>query len=70
MSTKYVDEVMTYNTESDLIDLLNHVKPDVRIIGSDWKNNSQNITYPDVCEIHWHERNHDWSSSVMCTELS
>ena len=34
---KYVDEVIVYNTEKALIDLLLKVKPDIRILGEDWK---------------------------------
>lgn len=34
---RWVDEVHVYNTESDLVDLLKKINPDVRIIGSDWK---------------------------------
>lgn len=34
---RWVDEVHVYNTETDLVDLLKKINPDVRIIGSDWK---------------------------------
>jgi glycerol-3-phosphate cytidylyltransferase len=34
-SLKFVDEVIPYNTESDLIKVLKEVNPDVRILGAD-----------------------------------
>ena len=36
-AVKYVDDIFVYETESDLIDLLKLVKPNVRILGSDYK---------------------------------
>ena len=36
MSIKYVDEVVTYQTEEDLIKLMEFYKPDVRILGDDY----------------------------------
>ena len=35
MSIKYVDEVVTYQTEEDLIKLIEFYKPDVRILVDD-----------------------------------
>ncbi len=34
-SLKSVDEVVTYDTEADLIEVLKNMKPDVRILGAD-----------------------------------
>ena len=36
-SLKYVDEIRLYDRESDVIDLLKEIKPDVRIMGADHK---------------------------------
>jgi glycerol-3-phosphate cytidylyltransferase len=61
---KYVTEVKVYNTESELADMLYALRPDVRIIGSDWQGKA--ITAPGASgRIHWHKRQHDWSSSAM-----
>ena len=63
-SIKYVDEVKIYNTEDDLINLIKEIKPDIRIIGSDWKN--KNITGENLdIPIHFHIRNHNWSSTNL-----
>ena len=37
-SLKFVDEIIPYETEADLIEVLKKVKPDVRILGADHKN--------------------------------
>lgn len=34
---KYVDEIIEYNTESDLYELLKNLKPDIRFLGADWE---------------------------------
>ena len=34
-SLKFVDEVVTYYTEADLIEVLKNMQPDVRILGAD-----------------------------------
>lgn len=61
---KHVDAVIVYNRESDLERILCELKPDVRILGSDWKD--KKITAPNAAKrIHWHERDHDWSSSQL-----
>ena len=34
-SIKFVDEVVAYDTEADLIEVLKNIQPDVRILGAD-----------------------------------
>jgi len=61
---KHVDSVIVYNRESDLERILYELKPDVRVLGSDWKDKT--ITAPNAAKrIHWHERDHNWSSSEL-----
>ena len=63
-SIKYVDEVVVYNTESELYELLKRIKPDVRILGSDYV--GKRFTGDDLdIHIHWHNRNHDWSTTNL-----
>jgi glycerol-3-phosphate cytidylyltransferase len=63
-SNTYVDEVVVYDTESDLCDILKHLKPDIRILGSDAI--GKPITGIDFCkQIRYHVRNHDWSSTQL-----
>jgi glycerol-3-phosphate cytidylyltransferase len=63
-SIKFVDDVIEYSTEAELEELLKLLNPDVRIIGSDWR--GKNYTgYLLPITIHWHERNHSWSTSGL-----
>ena len=63
-SIKYVDEVIEYSTEAELLVILKELKPDVRIIGTDWKGKKYTGYYLDI-PMHWHERNHNWSTSNL-----
>jgi len=63
-AVRYVDDIFVYETESDLIDLLKLVKPNVRILGSDYKD--EKFTGDDLnIPIYYHERDHDYSSSDL-----
>lgn len=62
-SIKYVDEVRIYSTEEDLIELIKNINPDIRIMGSDWK--GKEITGGNLVPIHWHNRNHDYSTTNL-----
>ena len=61
---RYVDEVILYDTEKDLYDILERLKPDVRILGTDYIGKS--FTGDDLeIEIYYHERNHGMSTSEV-----
>ena len=67
-AVRYVDDIFVYETESDLVDLLKLVKPDVRILGSDYKDES--FTGDDLnIPIYYHERNHNYSSTNIRKKL-
>lgn len=63
-SIKYVDEIIKYSTEADLYYILKMLNPDVRIIGTDWKD-KEYTGYDLPIYIHWHNRNHNWSTSYL-----
>ena len=63
-SIKYVDEVVKYETESELYDLIKDLNPDVRILGTDWKGKEYTGHDLDI-EIHWHDRDDEWSTSGL-----
>ena len=61
---RYVDEVKQYNTEDDLEILLRKIMPDIRILGSDYKD--KEYTGKDLyIDVYYHERNHGWSTSEL-----
>ena len=63
-SIKYVDKVITYSTENELYQILEYLKPDVRILGTDWKG-KEYTGHKLPIKIHWHNRDHDWSTSNL-----
>ncbi len=69
LSLKTVDEVVYYNTEDELVQLLQDVRPGVRILGSDYQNKSftgDSLSIP----IYFHYRNHDWSTTRFKDEIA
>ena len=61
-AVKYVDKIITYNTEDELYSLLQKTNPDIRILGSDYKGKS--FTGDDLnIKIYYHNRNHNFSST-------
>ena len=61
---KYVDEVVLYDTEEDLVNLLKMIEPDVRIIGADWK--GKEFTGHDLdIEIYFNSRDHNYSTTDL-----
>ena len=61
---KYVNEVVLYKTEKDLYGLLKEMKPDVRIVGSDWK--GKKFTGYDLdIEVYYNKREHNYSTTNL-----
>ena len=63
-AVKYVDEVSTYDTEKDLYKKLLDIKPDVRILGSDYIGKSFTGDDLDI-KIYYHDRNHNYSTTNL-----
>lgn len=69
MGIRYIDSVLYYNTEAELIDLLKKFDFDVRVIGSDYED--KDFTGKGLTrEIYYHKRDHDWSTTRFKTEIS
>ena len=63
-SIKFVDEVKPYDTESDLVDILKEVNPDVRILGADHKGTE--FTGKDLpIKYVFNSRDHGYSTSEL-----
>jgi glycerol-3-phosphate cytidylyltransferase len=67
-SCKYVDKIIPYDTEQDLLNLLSIEKIDVRFLSEEYENT--NITGEDICdqrgiEIIYNSRKHNYSSSEL-----
>lgn len=61
-SCRYVDEVMTYTSEDDLLEILKSGRIDIRFLGEDYR--GRPITGGDLdLEIHYTDRSHGLSTS-------
>lgn len=67
-SIKYVDEIIPYTTEEDLLEILKMIDVDVRIIGADYL--EKDFTGKSYCEenyidIYYNSRGHSMSSTAL-----
>jgi len=67
-AVRYVDEIIIYNTEKDLEDILLTLPIDVRILGVEYQDT--NFTGRDICQnrgiaFHFNKRDHSFSSSDL-----
>jgi len=63
-SCKYIDMVVKYKTEADLVELLKIIKPDIRFVGVDHK--GKPFTGDNLpIKIIFNSRNHNYSSSNL-----
>ena len=67
-SVKYVDEIIPYNTEEDLKDILLTYPINVRILGSEYR--YQDFTGKEICQkigisLYFNSRDHNFSSSDL-----
>ena len=69
---RYVDEIVVYDTESDLVDILQSYPIDVRILGEEYRH--KDFTGRDECkargiELHFNKRDHRFSSSELLRRI-
>ena len=67
-ATRYVDEIVVYNTEKDLEDILLTLPIDVRILGVEYRD--KEFTGKDICDkrnikLIFNSRDHSFSSSSL-----
>jgi glycerol-3-phosphate cytidylyltransferase len=67
-AVKYVDEIIVYCTEDDLLDIINMYPISVRILGEEYKD--KDFTGKDACrkrgiQLYFNKRDHRFSSSGL-----
>lgn len=67
-SIKYVDEILVYNTEEELLDILAMYDVDVKIMGVEYRD--KDFTGRDLCkqrdiEFYFNKRDHRFSTSDL-----
>jgi glycerol-3-phosphate cytidylyltransferase len=72
-ATRYVDEIIVYQTEKDLEDILLTLPVDVRILGEEYMD--KNFTGKEICskrniKLIFNRRDHSFSSSSLRRRVS
>ena len=62
---RYTDEVIIYDTEADLLDILDAVDWDVRILGEEYKDKDFTGREQTLEKCHFNKRPHNFSSSEL-----
>ena len=60
---KYVDEIIPFETENDLVDMILTINPDVRIVGEEYQHTDH--TGKGLCHIYYNKRRHSFSTSEL-----
>ncbi len=65
---RYVDEILVYETEEDLLNMIKTQKIDIRFLSEEYKD--RDFTGRQYCidndiEIHYHKRQHKYSSTEL-----
>ena len=65
---KFVDEIVPYQTEEDVVDILELFQIDVRFLGEEYRD--KDFTGKDICrkrdiKLHFNKRDHRFSSSDL-----
>ena len=69
LGCKYVDEIVPYSTEKDLLNLLTSLDIDVRILGEEYSNKEfTGCNLP--MQFYFNKRKHDYSSSKLRMKLA
>lgn len=71
-AVKFIDEIVPYQTEQDLEDILAMFQIDVRILGEEYKD--KDFTGKDICKrrgihLYFNKRDHRFSSSDLRTRV-
>lgn len=62
---KYVDEVIVYDTEADVVEILNSVDWDVRILGDEYRDKEFTGREESLERCYFNRRPHTFSSSEL-----
>ena len=62
---RYTDEVIIYDTEAEVLEILNSVDWDVRILGEEYKDKEFTGREQTLSKCHFNKRPHNFSSSEL-----
>ena len=59
----YIDMIIPFSSEQDIIDMVLLIKPDIRIVGEEYKDKEH--TGKGLCPIFYNSRKHSFSSTEL-----
>ena len=59
----YIDMIIQFSSEQDIIDMVLFIKPDIRIVGEEYKDKEH--TGKGLCPIFYNSRKHSFSSTEL-----
>ena len=62
-AVSYVDMIIPFQTEQDIVDMVLTLKPDIRIVGEEYKDVDH--TGKGLCPIFYNSRKHSFSSTEL-----
>lgn len=66
-SCRFVDEIIPWQIEEEICDIVLTIRPDIRIVGEEYRD--KNFTGKDLCPIYYNSRKHSFSSTELRTRL-
>jgi len=60
---KYVDEIIPFEKEQDIVDLVLTINPDIRVVGEEYE--GKDHTGKGLCPIHYNKRRHSFSTTEL-----
>jgi len=69
LSLRQIREVLVYETEEDLLDLIEWVKPDIRFLGDDYIDKPYTGDKLNI-PVHFLDRSHGWSTTKYKTLIA
>lgn len=67
-SVRYVDLVIPFSLEQDIVDILLTIQPDIRIVGEEYR--FLDFTGKDLTPVHFNTRRHSFSSSELRSRVA
>ena len=68
-AVEYIDWLIPFDTEEDLINMIKMISPDIRFVGEEYKGTKHTgYDIPDV-KIFYNRRRHEYSSTQLRTRL-
>jgi len=65
---KYVDEIIPFSTEQEIIDMILTIQPHIRIVGEEYRDTEH--TGKGLCPIHYNKRKHSFSSTDLRSRVA